>query len=320
MKKSLVFALLIHLSCIMALSQQADTIVHSSQLNNITRDIVKLIREQYVFPSLAEGLSRNFEKWMKDKNWPDNTSSTVFCEEVSSWLKTTTNDKHFVFQQASAKTAGAVKLSGWYMAPFNYGVAKLEWFPPHTGYIEYRGFNFTMIPDAKKKIDLIMDMFRDAQSIIIDLRQNRGGDGSMANYIFSYFMPEDSVALYNFDNRRDGKITTTTGYTFKTLPSSRLVDKKLYVLVSTQTGSTAELFAFLCQKFDRATIIGEVTAGAGHNMSTFRVAEKFTLGIPTGRFYDPETNFGWQEMGGIQPDIIVDKDKALEKAKELIGL
>jgi len=153
--------------------------------------------------------------------------------------------------------------------------------------------------------------------VIIDLRNNPGGDGDMARYFFSYLITSDSVPLLNWMNRRNDTISIQSEYSFKILHALRISQKPVYILTSGGTGSSAELFTFLCRKFKAAKVVGESTAGGGHNMSVFPVDERFTIGIPTGRFYDPETGSGWEETHGVQPDIPCPAYSALRTAHEL---
>jgi tetratricopeptide (TPR) repeat protein len=85
------------------------------------------------------------------------------------------------------------------------------------------------------------------------------------------------------------------------------------VLISNQTFSGAEAFAYDLQALKRATIVGEVSAGAAHPASTWVVYKDLRISIPFGRAINPITGTNWEGVG-VKPDIEVAADKALEVA------
>jgi len=289
-----------------------------NEMKSVAEGIALLIRKNYLFEKKADSIADRFLFWFKHENWPYTINPLVFASRMEKALFSQTNDLHFYIDVAISKsTQGAVQGSGWVGRDFNYGVAKLDWLPGKIGYMEYRFFNFTMIPGAKEAIDQVMNVFSRADAVIIDLRNNSGGDGEMARYFISYLIPGDSIPLLSWMNRRNDTTNTQSQYSFKSLSAAKINEKPIFILTSGGTGSSAEMFAFLCRKYRSALIVGESTAGGGHNMSVFPVGERFTIGIPSGRFYDPETGIGWEETNGVQPDIPIPAYSALRVAHEL---
>jgi hypothetical protein len=66
----------------------------------------------------------------------------------------------------------------------------------------------------------------------------------------------------------------------------------------------------------RATIVGDRTAGAGHNVRTVQSGHGFQTGISITRVSDPRTGLEWEQVG-VQPDVKVDPSVALETAHRL---
>jgi hypothetical protein len=88
------------------------------------------------------------------------------------------------------------------------------------------------------------------------------------------------------------------------------------VLTSRRTASAAEEFTFDLKNLERAAVVGDTTAGAGHTVASeffefdgFRVAMR----LPYGRAYNPENGEGWEGVGVI-PDIAVPSEEALSTA------
>ena len=65
-----------------------------------------------------------------------------------------------------------------------------------------------------------------------------------------------------------------------------------------------------------ATVVGERTAGAGHNNAFIDIGHGFVASISYTRVMDPRTGREWERVG-IQPDVVVAPDSALEVAQVL---
>jgi hypothetical protein len=66
----------------------------------------------------------------------------------------------------------------------------------------------------------------------------------------------------------------------------------------------------------RATVIGDRTAGAGHNVSIVPSGYGFQTGISFSRVSDPRTGQEWEQVG-VQPDVKVDVNTALDVAQSM---
>jgi hypothetical protein len=150
----------------------------------------------------------------------------------------------------------------------------------------------------------------DADAVIVDLRNNRGGSGNTVGFLASYFLPADTVLLSTFD-RETGE--TTLARTLASVPGRRMPDVPLFILTGPATGSAAEAFAFALQRTGRATLVGTRTAGAAQGGGWVPVGEGFVAFIPTFRSFDPETGSSW-ERTGVQPDVVTSVERALDAA------
>ncbi|WP_414639519.1 S41 family peptidase [Allosphingosinicella sp.] len=95
-------------------------------------------------------------------------------------------------------------------------------------------------------------------------------------------------------------------------PSS-LGDAKILVLTAGRTASAAEHFALALKRTGRATLIGEITAGAGHISPRIDLGNGYAALVPIGRTFDPDTGRGW-EGAGIRPHVEVPAERALVEA------
>jgi C-terminal processing protease CtpA/Prc len=104
-------------------------------------------------------------------------------------------------------------------------------------------------------------------------------------------------------------------------PAARplLGDARVYLLTSRRTGSAGEHLAHALKRTHRATLVGEVTMGAGNFGGGIDLPGGFSAFVPGGRSYDPATGVGW-EGSGVAPDVAVPAADALNKTLALAGV
>jgi len=144
--------------------------------------------------------------------------------------------------------------------------------------------------------------------LILDLRQNGGGSGFLADQMAAYFFNSELVVgqrgqyseelgEFYFDER---------GVEQFYLPSEDLrYEGPLVVLVGPSCASACERIAYDLTLQDRATIVGQYpTAGLGGSIQDFLMPEGVTIRFTTGRSVDADGNIHI-EGKGIAPDIDV---------------
>jgi retinol-binding protein 3 len=188
---------------------------------------------------------------------------------------------------------------------------KVEILPNNIGYIKFDGF-----VDASfcgPTVAAAMGFIAHADAVIFDLRQNGGGDPDMVTLMASYLF-DQPTHLIDIHDRSEN--STKQNWTLSYLPGPRLAKQPVFVLTSKRTFSGAEEFAFDLKNQKRATIVGETTGGGAHPVSGHPVADYFMVGVPFAESLDPVTKTNW-EGTGVEPDVKVPADDALETAEKL---
>jgi C-terminal processing protease CtpA/Prc len=75
-----------------------------------------------------------------------------------------------------------------------------------------------------------------------------------------------------------------------------------YVLISGRTASAAESLAYTLQAARRATVIGEISAGAANPGGAFPVGDGFEVFVSISSPVNPVTGTNWNIVG-VKPDI-----------------
>jgi hypothetical protein len=186
--------------------------------------------------------------------------------------------------------------------------SQVQMLPHKIGYLKLDGFADASI--CRQKAEAAMASLNGAEALIFDLRDNRGGMGSMimllAGYLFDH--PE-----YMYSPR---EAPTEESWTRSPLPGNRLADKPVYVLTSSTTWSAAECFSYDLKMLKRATLVGETTRGGAHAGVFLRIDDHFGMGIPEVRAVNPFGKADWEGVG-VEPDVKVKAEDALETAVKL---
>ncbi len=99
-------------------------------------------------------------------------------------------------------------------------------------------------------------------------------------------------------------------------PTNPVFKGNLYVLTNGRTASTCEPIVYALKKTKKATIIGERTYGGMLAANPFEVYGKYRIMVPIADFF---TFDGIRlDNVGVDPDIEVKSEEALQKALELI--
>ncbi len=281
--------------------------------NEIIKEVQKLLEENYIFLDKAKETNAHLDALMK-KGFFDNRSPKDFAKTLTQELRKITKDKHLRFLspkppeqfKKDAKASFIENLSR-YRSPMLRGFKLMK---SNIGYIDLAFFGGSK--EHLAKIDQVMNDMLVADAIIIDMRRNGGGSPTTVNYLSSYFFNEKLLlnTIYSRanDHTEELWVVDVKGIKRPKVP--------VYILTSDYTFSGAEDFSYTMQSRGRATIVGEVTGGGAHPTRGFSLPNGFRIAIPFARTINQITKTNWEGIG-VQPDIKMPADDALEKAKEL---
>jgi C-terminal processing protease CtpA/Prc len=287
-----------------------------TERNKQILEIADKINEYYIFEDVANQLSKKLKSEIDLKTF-DNFTDAEFAKSLSKYLTKNGNDLHFNVlyrpDKEEEKAVNEKELLKKYDAinkQWNYGFDKVMRLDGNIGYIEYTGF-----PEGNKSAQQIlvatMNFVSNTNALIIDLRNNRGGDGKMVRLFLSYFFNE-RIKLSEIYTRYNNK--TEEKYTFKKVNGKKYLDKPIYLLVNNNTISAAEALAYNLQQNKIAKVIGDKTYGAANPVKVFFIGKKYQLFIPISVEKNAVTKTNWEHTG-INVDEKVNSEKALIKAQ-----
>lgn len=141
-------------------------------------------------------------------------------------------------------------------------------------------------------LDAAIAKARNVKTLVIDLRDNRGGRVDILRRMVGYFFDKD-VKVFDEKRRRETKPLIAK-------PQSNIFKGKLIVVVGSDSASASEVFSRIIQMEKRGTIIGDRTMGA----------------VMESRFHEVNSGIGNNLYAGASvtmADLVMSDGKSLEK-------
>jgi retinol-binding protein 3 len=296
----------------------------SFDIDAATRDrvidgAIAKLNESYVFPESAKKMEQALRRNQKRGDYDAITNGDKFALLLTTQLQEISHDKHLRVNFSPAPLPpGPAALSPQQIAEsrrnlerINCGFEKVERLEGNVGYVK---FNIIASPDlCGATASAAMNFIANCEAVIIDLRENGGGDPAMVTFVASYLF-ETPTHLNDLWTRRTN--TTQQFWTLSVVPGKRIPTAPVFVLTSSRTFSGAEEFTYDLKNQKRAVIVGETTGGGAHPVRAERVDDRFMVGVPFARAINPVSKTNW-EGTGVEPDVKVAAADALSTAQKL---
>jgi len=320
MKRTLLAAVLAVIVC-SSLSQPTSADTPDDRRAVVAR-VAELLEARYVDAQKGKTLARQIRRDSTARRWPEISGDEEFAKTVTARLRELSKDGHLSLDYSAKELAadaesaeeafGADEFEKWYGVGVNHGFEEFRRFEGNIGYL-----NLTVFAPPSMGADLAvaaMSLLAQSDALIIDLRNNGGGDGAMGKLLAGYLLDGAREMSSTYDRPTD---TLTRAVSAEWVPGRRFgAEKPVYLLIGHRTFSAAEAFAYDLQALKRAIVVGEPSGGGAHPFEYRRAGTHFALSLPEGRSINPITGKDWEGVG-VRPDVPVPQAQALEKALEL---
>jgi hypothetical protein len=227
----------------------------------------------------------------------------TFAQKLTEDLRSVSHDRHLALLWApeppAPETEEPTPEELAMMRRDNYGFHRVERLAGNVGYLKLDSFERADLGGGTAVA--AMSFLAGSDALIVDLRDNDGGDPTMIQLITSYLVPSEPIHFSSFYIRKGDK--TQQFWTHAWVPGTRLPAVPLFILTSGRTFSAAEDFAYSLKSLKRATIVGETTSGGAHPVEIYQVkGYPVLMRLPYGRSVNPLTGTNW-EGAGVEPDI-----------------
>ena len=233
----------------------------------VVETVGNMLTLNYVFPDRAALAKDKITGAMAAGDYDQIADPSTFAQRLTADLQSDTHDKHLRVFVASGEGAP----SGVPPAPANTGFARVDRLKGNIGYIKL--LNFRLPGPFDLAAEQAMADLSSTDALIIDMRDNRGGDPDSVAYFCSFFFdPKSPVHINNLIYRKLGTNEyTITEYWTKPVTTSYL-RKPVYLLTSKRTFSGGEEFVNDLEVQKRAKVFGEITGGGANPGDVIAVA------------------------------------------------
>jgi len=293
----------------------------SAEKESIVQEAGRHLTDRYVFPGVGEKCAKHLATRLSEGAFDSVSNPEEFAKLLTEELYTVARDKHLRIR-ARPRAESAPEADDPFLRAYrqrrsqkegNFGFAKAELLDGNVGYVDIRWF--PPIEAARPTASAAMKFVSNVDALIVDLRQNGGGNPSTIQYICSYFFA-DRTHLNSLYWREGDR--TEEFWTLNDVEGEKMPDIPIYVLTSKRTFSGGEEFAYNLKTRKRATLVGETTGGGANPGGGFPLPAGLAMFVPTGRAINPVTGTNW-EGTGVEPDIACPADEALALAQEKAG-
>jgi carboxyl-terminal processing protease len=173
----------------------------------------------------------------------------------------------------------------------------------NTGYIGIRQFNDNTADQFARELRRVQEA--GVQSLIIDLRDNRGSNYGSASRILDRLAPEGVIYSAAY---RDGSVEVMEVSDANELPLP------MAVLINAGTSEAAELFAQDLKDIGNAALVGSLTVGKGVLLDRKKLSDGSAIDLTVAVI---NTNSGYTYEGvGVKPDFDVPFDENWQNLDE----
>lgn len=294
----------------------------------------KIIDEHYCYLDYKKINWDSIGNMYRERLTPDMTNEQLF--EVMYAMLNTLQDGHvnlsashdqsrYDFWEVSPRNFSETIIEGDRYLGKNYRQAsgiKYKILDDNIGYIYYPAFTYAL---GDGNLDEALSYLAVCSGLIIDVRQNPGGDMTNATKLAARFTNEKVLTGYISHKTGKGHSDFSEPYPIYLEPSSGVRwEKNVVVLCNKHTFSAANDFVSQMRYLPKVTIMGDTTGGGAGMPFTSELPNGWTIRFSASPMYDKDMK---HTEWGIDPDVKVSMslteagegiDTIIETARELL--
>nr|WP_315028368.1 S41 family peptidase [uncultured Chryseobacterium sp.] len=286
----------------------------TGDMKAVLSDITEKVKTYYIDKNAYKKVDSLFQSESRKGSF-DHLNKKEFAEFLTKKLRKDIKDQHFFVKYLENYSPEKLidekekeKLNNLHNSLENFGFEKVQRLEGNIGYINFKGF---ASPEASAStLAAAMSFVANTNSLIIDLRENGGGENGMVLLFCSYFF-DKKTDLYSTYCRHADK--TEINSTELNVSGPKYLHKKVYILTSKDSFSAAEALAYFLREYKLAEVIGEKTGGAANPVDHFVIQNQYLLLVPAGVVSSYVSHKNWEHVG-ITPDHEVKAENALKTA------
>jgi hypothetical protein len=290
--------------------------VTPDRAREIARSVADLVEEHYVLADVAVSVAGLLRDQARSMAYDSALDESEVARRVTGDLQAVNRDLHLrllhheepLIDLADPAEAAAAHLRE--AEASSYGVTGPTWVDGDVAVLRFAPVLFHPSVSGDVVVSA-MQSVREAQGLVLDVRDCRGGAPSAVGLVLTYLLGPE-LHLTDMLTRNPAELRQL--WTLPWVPGTSVpTDVPVAVLTSGTTFSGAEDLAYTLQAHRRAVVVGETTAGGAHPREGFRVSDHLEATIPVARAVNRITGGNWEGVG-VLPDVDVPAAEALDAA------
>ncbi|MCU1685544.1 MAG: hypothetical protein JWQ81_6283 [Amycolatopsis sp.] len=280
-------------------------------------EVCRRLETMYVFPDVAGQLAKLLRARVADGAY-DGLDDEELAAVVTEDLQSVNGDKHlrlrYHLEPVHDGGDGSFDIEAYRAEAelSGYGIARVERLPGNVGYLDTRWLPFSEV--SGPAISAAMSLLAPTDALVIDVRQNDGGQSATSALISSYLF--DEAKHLNDVYFREGD-RTQQFWTSQYVPGRKFGGTKpVWALIGPDTFSGGEDLSYSLQQSKRAKTVGEPTRGGANPRRQYKIATHLDVTVSHARAINPVSGGNWEGCG-VQPDIAVPAAEAFTTAYQL---
>ena len=297
-----------------------ELLVSAEQKRRVLDGAARLLRAHYVIPELGAQVADSLEARTNRGAYRNVASGRYLANTLTAEVREISGDRHLRVDFSvptlpadfdAPPTSAQEAATRSQLRRANCAFVRAERVDGNIGVLKVNGFGAPKY--CASTATAAVEFLSATDALIIDLRDNNGGDPDMVTLLCSFFFQRRTrlTTMYTRESGRAEDVWTVDSL------SGRIADSvPLYILTSSRTFSAGEALAYQLQMLKRATIVGEVTGGGARPARPRRIDDHFFINVPYARMISPVSGTDWEGVG-VQPDVRVPEAEALDTARRL---
>ena len=242
--------------------ERALATVDKAKRRRLIDGIARELEAHYVHPEVGKRMIAAIREQDAKGHYDAITAAPVLAERLVSDLRSVSHDGHLQVMFGGPRLPPPGPAAAPPPPPPGFGFGPINRMAGNVAHLVLNGF---VLDDeqVRQAIGGYMSQVADADALLLDLRQNGGGDPATVAVVASYLFDDKPVHINDMFRRDTGE--TRQFWTHAKVAGKRFGAKKpVYVLTSNRTFSGGEELAYDLQSLRRAVIVGETTGGGAH--------------------------------------------------------
>ncbi len=273
--------------------------------------VIKALTNNYILPEKALLIEKKLMYKFTENEFDEISDWYSFIRGINVAMRNISGDMYLdIIATKSSYTLE--KAQNKLVRGENFGIHDVSMLSGNVGYFKLS--YFYQNPKAEVEIFRALDKLSEADALIIDLRNAEGESLSLAQYLISFFVEENTVlseVLYDKQNKSEILRASENNGSDKFKHNF-----PIYILTSAFISSSGEFLSYTLKHLEKAIIVGEETMGVAYVMQKQKINDYISINIPIAIPLHPTTNTNWAQTGVI-PDLDIAANLSLEAAHKL---